>query len=157
MVKTEALNPGIAGLGRRRFNFPWCTGYSPNIYRKGIYLLIHKDPNDFRPHRILPIILFDIEANTHNKSLGKYAMNHAEELEVIAPGKYGSRKSKASDVQALNTCLLYNLVRQKKFTSTSAFTDLISNYDLVLHIIASLALQIVNSPKEPTHCTYITL
>ena len=53
--------------------------------------------------------------------------------------------------------MLYDLVIQKKFTSTSVFTDLISNYELVVHIIASLALQRVNVPKEPIHCTFSTL
>ena len=42
MLKTEAMGPELTEIGRRRFNFPWCTGYSPNIYRKGLDLLIHK-------------------------------------------------------------------------------------------------------------------
>ena len=84
-------------------------------------------------------------------------MNQAEELEGIAPEKYGSRKPKAADSQALNTRLFYDLVRQKKVTSTSVFADIISNYDLVLHRIASIDLQRVNSPKEPIHCTFSTL
>ena len=84
-------------------------------------------------------------------------MNQAEDLEEIAHKHYGSQKSKSTDVQALNTRLLYNLVRQKRFTSTSVFTDLISNYDLVVHSINSLALHIVNDPKEQLHCTCSTL
>ena len=53
--------------------------------------------------------------------------------------------------------MLYGLVRQKKFKSTSVFSDIISKYDLVVHSIASLDLQRVNAPKEPIHCTFITL
>ena len=53
--------------------------------------------------------------------------------------------------------LFYNLVRQKKATSTSVFSDLIYNYDLVVHIIASLAMQRVNVPKEQINCTFSTL
>ena len=84
-------------------------------------------------------------------------MNQAEELDVIAPEQYGSQKSKASDVQFLNTCLFYYLLRYKKFASTSVFADIIYNYDLVVHSIASLSLQRVNAPKEPIHCTFSTL
>ena len=123
----------------------------------GLDLIIHKDPNDYQPQRLRPILLFDIEANMHKKALGQYTINHAEELKGIPPEHYGSRKAKAADVKALNNRLLYNLVRQKKVTSRSVFADLISNYDLVVHRISSLALQRVNSPKEPIHCKFITL
>ena len=92
-----------------------------------------------------------------NEALGQYAMNQTEELEGIAPEQYGSRKSKANDVQALNTCLFYNLFIQKKVTSTSVFTDIIYNYELVVHSIAYLDLQRVKLPKETTHCKFITL
>ena len=46
----------------------------------------------------------------HNKSLGRYATNKAEELEGIAHGHHGSQKSKADYVKALNTYLFYDLV-----------------------------------------------
>ena len=29
MVKTEVLDPELAEIGWRIFNFPWCTRYSP--------------------------------------------------------------------------------------------------------------------------------
>ena len=64
---------------------------------------MHKYPNDFRPHRLRPILLFKVEANIHNKYLGRYAMNHAEELEVIAPEQYGRQNYKSENLQALNT------------------------------------------------------
>ena len=76
-------------------------------------------------------------------------MNQAEDLEVIAPEQYVNQKYKADDFQALNNLLLYNLVIQKKVTSSSVFCDLISNYYLVVHIIDYLALQIVNVHEEP--------
>ena len=75
MVKTEALDPELSEIGWRRFNFPWCTGYSPKRYKNGIYLIIHKDPNDCGPHRLHPILLFDVESNIHNKALGRYEIN----------------------------------------------------------------------------------
>ena len=53
--------------------------------------------------------------------------------------------------------MFYDLVRQKKVTSTSVLTDIIFNYDLVVHSISSLALQRVNIPKKPIHLTLITL
>eukprot|EP00957_Ditylum_brightwellii_P053688 4067946-Ditylum_brightwellii.AAC.1 len=40
--------------------------------------------------------------------------------------------------------------------ATSTFTDLVSNYDLVVHSIASLAYQWVRIPKVPVFCTFST-
>ena len=39
-------------------------------YQRGLNLLIHKDPNDFRHLRLFPILILYIEANMNNKHLG---------------------------------------------------------------------------------------
>ena len=36
-------------------------------------------------------------------------MNTEEELDALDPEKYDSRKSKAADIQAINTMLFYDL------------------------------------------------
>ena len=74
-------------------------------------------------------------------------MNQAEDIEGISPEQYGRITSKDADIQAFNTYLFYDLVIQKKVKSTSVFADIIYNYDLVVHIIASISLQRVNIPK----------
>eukprot|EP00957_Ditylum_brightwellii_P172332 13119594-Ditylum_brightwellii.AAC.1 len=63
----------------------------------------------------------------------------------------------SADLQALNTRLFYNYVLLERVPATSIFIDLVSNYDLVVHSIASLALQQVGIPKEPINCTFATL
>ena len=68
-------------------------------------------------------------------------MSQAETLYVIAPEQYGSLKSKAADIQALNTRLFYDLIGQKRIPATSILSYLVPNYDLVVHGIASLSLQ----------------
>ena len=85
MVKTEVMDPEIREIGWCRFNFPCCTGYSNKKYYRGIDLLIHKYPNDFRPHCLRPILLFDIEAYIHNKHLGKLTIKTAGDLNVLSP------------------------------------------------------------------------
>ena len=57
------------------------------------------------------ILLFDIEENMHNKHLGRITMGQAETLDGIAPEKYGRRKSKYADIQALKIRLFYDLIR----------------------------------------------
>ena len=55
----------------------------------------------------------------------------------------------SADVQALNTRLLYDLLRLNRLPAVTPFADLVSNYDLVCHSIASLALQRTGMPRGP--------
>ena len=105
MVKTKALDLKLTEILWRRFNFPWCSGYYSKRYLRSLDLLIHKEPNDFRTHRIHPILLFGINTNMQKNHLRILSMGKDEDLYVLAPKKYGSRISKASDVQALITHL----------------------------------------------------
>ena len=43
-------------------------------------------------------------------------MEKAEDVDGFAPGKYVRRKSKAKDIQYLNTRLLYDLIRKIEYT-----------------------------------------
>eukprot|EP00957_Ditylum_brightwellii_P143857 10961713-Ditylum_brightwellii.AAC.1 len=83
----------------------------------------------------------------HNKRLGKDAMRRAEACIGVAPEQFKSQHNKSADLQALNTRLFYDHVLLKKIPSTSVSIDLVSNYDLVVDNIASLALQRVGVPK----------
>ena len=85
MVKTEALETKLRYIGHLRFNFLWCTGYLPKICHHSLDLLIHKYPDYHRPRRIRPIMPVDIEANMHNKHLGRHSMKMVEDMDGISP------------------------------------------------------------------------
>ena len=157
MVKTKSLDPELRQIVCQRFNFSWCTGYYPRRYQRSVDLLIHKEPDVFSPHRLRSILLFGIEANFHKKHLGKLTMRRAEEFGALDPEQYGIRKLKAVYIQALNTQLFYDIKRLKRFPSKINFADLVSNYNLGVHIIASLSLQRENIPKEPIICKFTDL
>ena len=110
MVKTEKLDPELSEIGWRRLNLTWRNGYSHNRYIRGLDLIIHKYPSGFRPSHLIPIPLFDIEANLHNKHLGIFSVVKAEELGVLDSEKYVSRTAKATDTQAINTRLFMTLL-----------------------------------------------
>ena len=67
MIKTEVPDPELAEIGWQYFNLPWHTGYLTNTYIQGLDIVIHKEPDDFRLHRLRPILLFNIDANMYNK------------------------------------------------------------------------------------------
>ena len=147
MVKALVLETELREIGWHRFNSLWFTGYPPKRCRRWIFLLIHKYPNDFRPHRLRPILLIDIESNIHNKHLKKLTIKTAEELNDLTPEQYGSRMAKAVDIQALNTRLFYDLTKIERIPATGTLANLVSNYYLVVHSFASLSMQQANIPK----------
>ena len=105
MVNTEALDPELAEIGWRGFNFNWCMGYSHKRFHCILDLLIHEELKDFLPHKIYTILLSNIEENMHNKHIGIFSMTNSKDLDGLAPEQYGIRKSKAVDVQDLKTFL----------------------------------------------------
>ena len=85
MIKTYALDPELAKIYWRIFNFQCCTGYHPKIYLRGLDLIIQRDTESLHPHRLMPVLLFGTEANLHKKYLGRIEMGKAEELNELAP------------------------------------------------------------------------
>ena len=83
-------------------------------------------------------------------------MKIAEELYDLSLELYRTRKEMAAYIQAINTSLFYELKRLKRVPAISNFVDLVSNYNLVLHIISPLSLQQANIQKEPIRCTFTT-
>ena len=84
MVKTEYLEPEMVEIGSKLFNFPWWTGYSPKRHRRGFDLIIHKDPNYYRPHRLRPILMFIIMSNMNNTYIGRFSMEKSKYLEGLS-------------------------------------------------------------------------
>ena len=157
MFRVECEDEELVQAGYLSAHFPWLTGYSPELWRKGIDLLIQKKLGSFLASGLRPILLFDVDCNMHNKRLGRLLLGRAEECGGLAPEQYGSRRHKAADVQALNTRLFFDFTRLRRCHAIAEFIDLKSNYDLVVHSIASLCMQRVGAPKEPIICTFTTL
>ena len=71
--------------------------------------------------------MFDTKENIHNKHLGRIAIIKSEEINALYPEQYGRRKEKEEEIQALNTSLLYDLIRLKTVPETINFVDIIYN------------------------------
>ena len=78
-------------------------------------------------------------------------------MEGLYLEQYRSRALKATYIQALNTIIFYDIVLLERTPATGVFAELVSNYDLVLHSISSLALQRFNMSKELIMCTLTML
>eukprot|EP00957_Ditylum_brightwellii_P012451 941024-Ditylum_brightwellii.AAC.1 len=65
----------------------------------------------------------------------------AERNGGIVQEQFGRRVRHSAEVQGFNVCLFYDQVKLNKVPATSTFVDRVSNYNIVVHSIGSLALQ----------------
>ena len=79
MVEIDATDTETDEIGWMAYNFTWFSGYSPTHFREALDLLIRKTYDDNCAHQILLILLFDLEANMHNKSLRRTSMELSED------------------------------------------------------------------------------
>ena len=80
-------------------------------------------------------------------------MHKAKDIGGITTEQCGSQAYKAENIQALNTIIFYNLICLKHIPHTSAFSDLVSNYNIFLHRKTYFSLQRVDTTKETRICT----
>ena len=96
-----------------------------------------------RNDKLGAILLYEANFNQNNKKLGRDMMYTAEQLQVVAKERYGSRKNKAAIEQCLNKRLTFDLTRQLKRPLAMCSNDAKSCYDRIVHSAAS-----------PQHATY---
>ena len=85
------------------------------------------------------VVLTEADFNFNNKILGRRVIQHAEDIQDIAPEQYGSRKNKSAIDQALHKRITYDIIRQTKLPGAMCSNDAKLCYNWVLHSIAGLA------------------
>ena len=94
-------------------------------------------------------MLTEADFNFNNKVLGRRTIQHAEDIEELAPEQYGSRKSKSAIDQALHKRLTYDVMRQLRKPGILCSNDIKSCYDRILHSIAALAYKRIGVSQQP--------
>ncbi len=84
-------------------------------------------------------------------------MYTAEQLQVVAKERYGSRKNKAAIEQCLNKRLTFDLARQLKRPLAMCSNDAKSCYDRIVHSVASLCMRRMGVEEPPIVCMFTTI
>mmetsp|Transcript_13589 Transcript_13589/g.25460 ORF Transcript_13589/g.25460 Transcript_13589/m.25460 type:complete len:198 (+) Transcript_13589:179-772(+) len=132
-------------------------GYSPFCWRRGNDLILYKVLGNFNVTNTRPILLFEVDANQHNKSLGRLLMHEAEMRNGLPWEQYGRRKGHLAEVQALNNTSFFDLLRLQCHAAAFEICDLKSNYNLVVHSIATLLALRQHVSEAPMFCSITTL
>jgi len=134
------FNPEIAIVNARMAEIPLVSGYSPRQLLKGLNVMLQKQAGNINMEKLRIIVLFKADFNTNNKGIRRAMMYTTEQLKALAPEQYGSRKSKVANIQSLNKCLFYNMIRFKRQTAALCSNDTKSCYDQLVLLIVALAM-----------------
>ena len=135
---------------------PMMTGYSPKRWRKGIDIMLLKDPEVYLVEKLRTIVLYEADFNHENKRLGRKAMNLALSKKLVADEQF-SRPGRSAQDNTLSKRLLFDYYRLIKKPFAMCSCDLKSCYDRVVHSAASLALQRVGIPLTQIQCMFTTI
>jgi hypothetical protein len=138
-------------------SIPYETGISPKRWQQGTDVMLKKQTRNFRVDKLRAILLYEADLNQNNKKLGRDMMYTAEDLKAIAQEQFGSRTDHTAIDQSLNKRLTYDIIRQKKRAGAVCSNDAKSCYDRIVHSVASLAMQRVETPVEPIVCMFTTI
>ncbi len=86
------------------------------------------------------IVLFEVDFNMNNKWIGRAVMYTVDKLQALAPEQYGSQKSKAANIQSLNKCLFYDMIRSNQQMVALCSNDTKSCYNRIVLLIAALVM-----------------
>ena len=81
--------------------------------------------------------------------MGRRAIQHAEDIDELAPEQYDSRKSRSAIDQALHKRLTYDIMRQLRKPGILCSNDAKSCYDRILHSSMALAYKRIGVPQQP--------
>jgi hypothetical protein len=139
----------IAEFDATMANIPYASGYSPEVWRKMVDVLIPKKTTSSAIKKLSIIVLFHALFNMNNKRIGRAMVANVERLNQIPWEAYGSRKCHRSIECAGNKVFTTDIARQEhRSIALCSSNDTKSCYDRILHAIATICMRRVGVPKK---------
>lgn len=137
-------------------HIPYSTGYSPQGWKQSVNVMLEKGKGVLTKN-LRTICLLEADFNFNNKVLAKQIMHCAERNHNLPQEQYGSRKGKKAILHAVNKRLLYDIIHLQRRTAILCSNDAKSCYDRIIHSVASMALQRLGLPPQPSKCMLTTI
>ena len=119
--------------------------------------MLEKKGKGSHVNKLRTICLLEDDFNHNNKKLGRDTMTCAETNGALPREQYGSRKNKSAITHAINKKLLYDTIRLQRKPAMLCSNHAKSCYNIIVHSIASLALQRLDMPIQPIQCMLVTI
>ena len=151
-LKACAQNSLLTEFESSIAHIPYVSGYTPQQWKEGTIVMIKKREGLNNIKKLRSLVLTESDFNFNNKILGRRSIQHAEDIQGLAPEQYGSRKFKCSIDQALHKKITYDIMRQTKRSGLLCSNDAKSCFDQIVHSIAALAYKRIGIQQPPIEC-----
>ena len=146
--KDDKLNTTMARL----VSIPYETGYSPLRWRSSINVTVPKEEGAFAPEKQRTIHLLESTFTEGTKIIfSRRMMRHARENSIMPADQYAQKGSKSIDA-AVQKVLIFDVLRLRRQSGTGFASDLMSNYDRMVHGASGLALRHLGAPPSAVRC-----
>lgn len=153
MCKDDKLNATIA----RSVSLPYEAGYSPSRWRNSINVTVPKEEGAYVPEKQRTIHLLESSFSEGTKIIfSRGMMRHTREHGILPMNQYARKGSRSIDA-AVQKVLLFDVIRMRRISGTGFASNLISNYDRMVHGAAGLALRRMGAPPSIVQCMSSTV
>ena len=155
--KSGSYSSVVSKLDVIMTSLPLSTGYSPKRWQKCTDAMLLKKLGLYLLTKLWTIWFFQVDANYPFKYMGREMMKSAETFNQCAIEQYVSRKRHKAIDQAVNKCLTFKILRQKRIAGALCANNALSCYDRICHMVASLNMQQQGVPESAVVCMPTTL
>ena len=156
-MKACAMDDFLSDFEATVCHIPYATGYSPSDWKTSINTMIPKKGKKPEVENLRTINLMEAEFNFNNKKMGRDVGACAERNKLLPKEQYGSRTGHQARHHGANKKLLYDLAHFQRKPMILCSTDAKSNYDRILHSMASMAMRRLGLPSQPITCMITTI
>jgi hypothetical protein len=133
------------------------SGYAYKRWRKGTDVELLKKANSFHVSKLCTIVLFEADFNFTNKAVGREVGIQGQAHHGMGQEQGGGCKNHQAVELGLNKCLTRDQLRLLKWPGVLCSNDMMSCYDCIVHVVASLCLQYQGISKSEVVCMLSTL
>lgn len=156
-LKACSQNTFLSDFEATLSHIPYYSRLSLDVWKKCVNVMLQKKRKSNHVSCLHTICLFEADNNFNNKILGRNIINTMEANDLIPKEQYGSRKGKKAILHAVNKKLLYDNVHLQRKPAILCSNDAKSNYDRILHSIASITCEWLGIPPQPITCMLTTI
>jgi hypothetical protein len=146
-------DPLLVQLHSRMMSLPFQAGFAPERWTKVTDIMLEKEPNNPRCHRLCILALFESDLN-HAKRviIGRRLLHHMNDNNMIPTMQYGSVPGKHCISAVLKKVLCHDHLCLTKTNGAFLENDAVGCYDrLVNHLVLILMIKL-GLPKSVAAC-----
>jgi len=151
--KAACRDPVLVSLHSRMMSLPFQAGFAPQRWTKVTDIMLEKEPNNPRCHRLRILALFESDLN-HAKRviIGRRLLHHLNDMGLLPTMQHGSVPGKHCLSAVLKKILSHDYLRVTKLSGAFIENDAVGCYDRLVNNLVLMLMAKLGMPKTVIQC-----